>query len=115
VKIVIVGRPNVGKSTLFNRIVGKRISIVHGMPGVTRDAIESIAEWKGRRFKVVDTGGLIESEEQITKEIRKRVERLLEEADAVLFVVDGKEGITSADQSIAKLLYPHKKRFFGCK
>ena len=111
-KIVIVGRPNVGKSTLFNRIVGKRISIVHGMPGVTRDAIESVAEWKGRRFKVVDTGGLIESEEQITKEIRKRVERLLEEADAVLFVVDGKEGITSADQSIAKLLYPHKKKVF---
>ncbi|WP_448583487.1 ribosome biogenesis GTPase Der [Thermocrinis sp.] len=111
-KIVIVGRPNVGKSTLFNRIVGKRISIVHGIPGVTRDAIESVAEWKGRRFKVVDTGGLIESEEYITKEIRRRVEKLLEEADAILFVVDGKEGITSADQSVAELLYPHKEKVF---
>ena len=111
-KLVIVGRPNVGKSTLFNRIVGKRISVVHNMPGVTRDAIESVGEWRGRKFKMVDTGGLIESEEYITKEIKRRVQKLLEEADAILFVVDGKEGITYADQSVAKLLYPHKEKVF---
>ncbi|WP_448587333.1 ribosome biogenesis GTPase Der [Thermocrinis sp.] len=111
-KVVIVGRPNVGKSTLFNRIVGKRISIVHDMPGVTRDAIEATAEWRGKTFKLVDTGGLLESQEEITREIRRYSERLLKEAGVILFVVDGKEGLTSADQFVANLLYPHKEKVF---
>jgi GTP-binding protein len=76
-KVVIVGRPNVGKSTLFNRLVGRRLSIVHDVPGITRDALEAIVHWKDKSFWVMDTGGLLEDKDYIAQEIRKR--RPLEE------------------------------------
>jgi len=109
-KVIIVGRPNVGKSTLFNRLVGKRLSIVHDMPGITRDALEAIAHWKDKSFLVVDTGGLLEDKDHITQEIRKKVQELLNQASVILFVVDGKEGITHSDRAVAELLYPHREK-----
>lgn len=109
-KVIIVGRPNVGKSTLFNRIIKKRLSIVHDMPGVTRDVIESQAQWQGKSFTVMDTGGVIESGDYISQEVRKKVIQHLEKVDLILFVVDAKEGLTAQDQEIAKLLYPYKHK-----
>jgi len=111
-KVVIVGRPNVGKSTLFNRLVGKRLSIVHDMPGITRDALEAIAHWKDKSFWVVDTGGLLEDKDYIAQEIRKKVQELLNQASVILFMVDGKEGITHADRAVAELLYPYREKVF---
>lgn len=111
-KVVIVGRPNVGKSTLFNRLVGKRLSIVHDMPGITRDALEAIAHWKDKSFWVIDTGGLLEDKDQIIQEIRKKVQELLNKASVILFVVDGKEGITHADRAVAEHLYPYREKVF---
>jgi GTP-binding protein len=111
-KVVIVGRPNVGKSTLFNRLVGKRLSIVHDVPGITRDALEAIVHWKDKSFWVVDTGGLLEDKDYIAQEIRKRVQELLNQASAILFMVDGKEGITHADRAVAELLYPYREKVF---
>ncbi len=109
-KVVIVGRPNVGKSTLFNRLVGKRLSIVHNMPGITRDALEATAHWKGKSFQVVDTGGLLEDKDQIAQEVRKKVQEILNQASVILFVVDGKEGLTHADRSVAELLYQRREK-----
>jgi Predicted GTPases len=111
-KVVIVGRPNVGKSTLFNRLVGRRLSIVHDVPGITRDALEAIAHWKDKSFWVVDTGGLLEDKDYIAQEIRRRVQELLNQASVILFMVDGKEGITHADRAVAELLYPHREKVF---
>jgi GTP-binding protein Era len=111
-KVVIVGRPNVGKSTLFNRLVGKRLSIVHDVPGITRDALEAIVHWKDKSFWVVDTGGLLEDKDYIAQEIRKRVQELLNQASVILFMVDGKEGITHSDRAVAELLYPHREKVF---
>lgn len=111
-KVVIVGRPNVGKSTLFNRLVGRRLSIVHDMPGITRDALEAIVHWKDKSFWVVDTGGLLEDKDYIAQEIRKRVQELLNQARVILFMVDGKEGITHADRAVAELLYPYREKVF---
>jgi len=111
-KVVIVGRPNVGKSTFFNRLVGKRLSIVHDMPGITRDALEAIAHWKDKSFWVVDTGGLLEDKDYIAQEIRKKVQELLNQASVILFVVDGKEGITHSDRAVAELLYPYREKVF---
>jgi len=111
-KVVIVGRPNVGKSTLFNRLVGRRLSIVHDVPGITRDALEAIVHWKDKSFWVVDTGGLLEDKDYIAQEIRKRVQELLNQASVILFMVDGKEGITHADRAVAELLYPHREKVF---
>jgi GTP-binding protein len=109
---VIVGRPNVGKSTLFNRLVGRRLSIVHDVPGITRDALEAIVHWKDKSFWVVDTGGLLEDKDYIAQEIRKRVQELLNQASVILFMVDGKEGITHADRAVAELLYPYREKVF---
>lgn len=111
-KVVIVGRPNVGKSTLFNRLVGRRLSIVHDVPGITRDALEAIVHWKDKSFWVVDTGGLLEDKDYIAQEIRKRVQELLNQASVILFMVDGKEGITHADRAVAELLYPYREKVF---
>jgi GTP-binding protein len=103
--LAIVGRPNVGKSTLFNRIVGGRPAIVSELPGTTRDRHFGDAEWAGRRFWVVDTGGLIpESDEAMDRAIRRQVEFALAESDVVLFLVDGKDGVHPVDQSIAERL-----------
>jgi GTP-binding protein len=103
--VAIVGRPNVGKSTLFNRIIGGRRAIVSEQPGTTRDRHFGDAEWQGRSFWVVDTGGLVPgSEGSMDRAIRQQVEFALEEADVVVFVVDGREGLNPVDAAIAERL-----------
>jgi GTP-binding protein len=103
--VAIVGRPNVGKSTLFNRILGGRPAIVSERPGTTRDRHFGDAEWEGRRFWVVDTGGLLpESEDSMDRAIRRQVEFALSESDVILFVVDGREGLNPVDRAIADRL-----------
>lgn len=103
--VAIVGRPNVGKSTLFNRLVGGRPAIVSERPGTTRDRHFGEAEWQGRRFWVVDTGGLVpDSDEAMDRAIRRQVEFALEESDVVLFLVDGKAGVHPVDRAIADRL-----------
>ena len=103
--IAIVGRPNVGKSTLFNRIAGDRISIVEDTPGVTRDRIYADSEWCGHAFTLIDTGGLeLKSEDEMWSHIRAQVEIAVEAADAIVYVVDGKTGLTLDDEAIAAYL-----------
>src|SRR6476660_5895513 len=103
--VAIVGRPNVGKSTLFNLIVGGRPAIVSERPGTTRDRHFGDAEWQGRSFWLVDTGGLVpESSESMDRAIRQQVEFALSEADVVVFVVDGREGLHTVDRAIAERL-----------
>ena len=113
--VAIVGRPNVGKSSLFNYICGKRISIVEDTPGVTRDRIIADAEWRGRRFSLVDTGGIEPaSEEVIPSEMRRQAETAIRMADVVVFMVDFKDGITSADEEIAAVLTKTGKPVILC-
>jgi len=108
--IAIVGRPNVGKSTLFNRILGVREAIVHDSPGVTRDRKYGSAEWAGKTFTVIDTGGYVpESTDVFEKAIREQAKIAIEEADAVVFLVDAVEGITQLDQQIAMVLRKSNK------
>ncbi len=103
--VAIVGRPNVGKSTLFNRILGGRPAIVSDRPGTTRDRHFGDAEWQGRRFWLVDTGGLVpESDDSMDRAIRQQVEFALAESDVVLFLVDGKDGVQPVDQAITQRL-----------
>lgn len=103
--VAIVGRPNVGKSTFFNAIVGRRISIVKNEPGVTRDRIYADAEWSGYSFSVVDTGGLdIKNKDDFQNNITRQAEIAVELADVVLFFVDGKEGLLPADYDVAEFL-----------
>ena len=103
--IAIVGRPNVGKSTLFNRIVGGQIAIVEDTPGVTRDRIYADCEWCGRAFTLIDTGGLeLKSEDEMWMHIRAQVEIAVEASDAIIYVVDGKTGLTLDDEAIAAYL-----------
>ena len=105
--VAVVGRPNVGKSTLFNAIVNKRISIVEDIPGVTRDRIYFDAEWLNREFTMIDTGGIefvTENSHVIPKMMRLQAELAIEEADVILFVVDGKQGIVPADEEVANIL-----------
>lgn len=108
-RIVIVGRPNVGKSALFNRIVGRRIAIVHETPGVTRDRLESLGSWKGRAFTVVDTGGLTTLDgasphSALEREVQEQVQLALEEASGVILVTDVTEGLVAMDQAVADRL-----------
>ena len=111
--IAIVGRPNVGKSTLFNRIVGARRSIVTDEPGITRDRIYSPAKWSGRFFEVVDTGGMDPGDEsEIPHKIFEQAEVAVDAAAILLFVVDGRTSITSADQELARLLRKKDKPVF---
>jgi len=108
--VCIVGRPNVGKSTLFNKIVGKRIAITEDTPGVTRDRIYSEAEWLNRHFTIIDTGGLEpDSEDIIPMNIRRQVEMAIDTAHVILFVVDGEEGVTATDREIANILRKSSK------
>ena len=103
--VCIVGRPNVGKSTLFNKMVQKRIAITEGTPGVTRDRLYQTVEWQNNYFTLIDTGGLeVKSEEIFLKNIRFQAELAIEMADLVLFVVDGKSGLQTEDIEIGKLL-----------
>ena len=108
--VAIVGRPNVGKSTLFNRIIGGRPAIVSERPGTTRDRHFGDAEWQGRRFWVVDTGGLLpESDDSMDRAIRQQVDFALAESEVVLFVVDGREGLNPVDKAIAERLRRAKR------
>lgn len=103
--VAIVGRPNVGKSSLFNRIIGRREAIVDDMPGVTRDRIYGEAEWNGRSFYVVDTGGLLtKDEDPFTKGIRSQVALAIEESDVIVFVIDGNDGATFMDADVADMI-----------
>ncbi|MDF2713320.1 MAG: ribosome biosis GTPase Der [Paenibacillus sp.] len=108
--VAIVGRPNVGKSTIFNRIIGDRLAIVEDKPGVTRDRIYGIGEWMGKSFSIIDTGGIeIDGEDEILKSVRMQAELAIEEADAIVFMVDGKSGMTTSDSEVAQMLYRAKK------
>ena len=123
--ICLVGRPNTGKSTLFNRIVGKKVAIIEDAPGVTRDRIYSQATYKDIPFYLIDTGGIDLSDGDFNDEIRMQVEIGMEEADTIIFVVDAKDGLTTSDLLIRDILkrqnknvlevvmseLPHYKRF----
>ncbi|MBQ0017449.1 MAG: ribosome biogenesis GTPase Der [Clostridiales bacterium] len=113
--VALVGRPNVGKSTLFNKIVGKRISIVKDEPGVTRDRIYAGAEWLNYKFNLVDTGGLdLKNTSEVQKNIMAQAQVAIELADVIVFVVDGKEGLNSSDKDIATFLRKSKKPVVVC-
>lgn len=107
--VAIVGRPNVGKSTIFNRLVGERMSIVEDIPGVTRDRLYGSAEWAGNSFRVIDTGGIQLANQPFQTEIRAQVDIAMEEADVILMVCDGQMGVMEDDRFIAGLLQKNKK------
>lgn len=107
--VAIVGRPNVGKSTIFNRIIGERFSIVLDTPGVTRDRIYAIGEWLTKEFRVIDTGGIQLKDQPFQEEIKAQVEIAIEESDVIIFVVNGREGVTMDDEYIAKMLQRQSK------
>lgn len=108
--IAIVGRPNVGKSTFFNKVVGRKVSITEDRPGVTRDRLYADAEWQGRKFTVVDTGGIeLKSQDNMWQHIARQAEIAIETADVILFFTDGKEGLTSSDYDVAEKLRRSKK------
>ena len=111
--VSLVGRPNVGKSTLFNRITGKRRSITYGEPGVTRDLVSLEAEHDGKRFRLLDTGGYLSGERgDILLKVRGQVLRAIYESDAVIFLVDARDGVLPLDKEIAAMLREKEKRFF---
>ena len=107
--VAIVGRPNVGKSTLFNRIAGERISIVEDVEGVTRDRIYTSAEWLNRQFSLIDTGGIDDVDAPFMEQIKHQAGIAMTEADVIVFVVSGKEGVTDADEYVARILYKTNK------
>ncbi|HSH16220.1 MAG TPA: GTPase, partial [Verrucomicrobiae bacterium] len=113
--IAIVGRPNVGKSALFNRIAGRRIAIVHDQPGVTRDRVTAELEWQGRPYTLIDTGGIgvlrgEKSDDVITRAAYDQVQIAIESADVIIFVVNIQEGIVPLDQEVTQRLRKSGKR-----
>ncbi|MCK5945837.1 MAG: ribosome biogenesis GTPase Der [Mycoplasmataceae bacterium] len=110
--VAIVGRPNVGKSTLFNKLVGKRVSIVHDMPGVTRDRLYHEVSWLGDSFKIIDTGGIEVSDKPFQTQIQVQAEIAMKEAEVIIMVVDGITGLTPDDEFIASLLRRSNKKIF---
>ncbi|GAX89707.1 ribosome biogenesis GTPase Der [Effusibacillus lacus] len=104
--VAIVGRPNVGKSTLFNRLAGERIAIVEDKPGITRDRIYSSAEWLDKKFHIIDTGGIeVGTDDEILLRIREQAELAIQEAHVIIFLVDGQTGLTATDKEVADILY----------
>src|SRR5215467_12328678 len=111
--VAIVGRPNVGKSTLFNRLLEQRKAIVDNVSGVTRDRQYGVADWNGKTFNVIDTGGFVpDSEDIFETEIRKQVKIAIEEANAIIFMTDVSSGITTLDESMAEILRRSTKPVF---
>src|SRR6185295_19189815 len=107
--VAIVGRPNVGKSALFNRIVGRRIAIVHAQPGVTRDRISAEVEWRGRTFNLVDTGGIglmrgETSQDKIVSAARQQLDVAIEAASLIVYTGDARDGVTPLDEEITRML-----------
>ena len=108
--VAIIGKPNVGKSTFFNYIVGKRISIVEDTPGVTRDRVYGEANWRGREFTLIDTGGIEpESNDEILVQMRTQANIAIDIADVIIFMTDIKQGVTAADEDIAIMLKKARK------
>lgn len=107
--VAIVGRPNVGKSTLFNRIAGERIAIVEDTPGVTRDRLYAHGEWLGKNFSMIDTGGIEMSDQPLLTQIRQQAEIAIEEADVIIMIVNVENGVTDADEQVAQILYRSNK------
>lgn len=108
--VALVGRPNVGKSTLFNKIVGRRISIIEDTPGVTRDRIYANASYQGKEFNIVDTGGIDTETLTFNNEIKMQAEIAIKEADVIVFIVDGKEGLTEGDKIVQEILRKANKK-----
>ena len=107
--VAIVGRPNVGKSTLFNRVIGSRLAITDDEPGITRDRLYSKGEWLTRQFNVIDTGGIDFEDAPFVHEIKSQTEIAMEESDLIILVCDIRTGITDEDMFIARMLYKAKK------
>ena len=108
--VAIVGRPNVGKSTLFNRLLKQRMAIVEETSGVTRDRHYGKSDWNGKEFTVIDTGGyVVGSDDIFEEEIRKQVDLAIDEADVIVFIVDGREGLHVLDEDVAVILRQQKK------
>ncbi|MBO8170682.1 MAG: ribosome biogenesis GTPase Der [Bacillaceae bacterium] len=108
--VAIVGRPNVGKSTIFNRIIGERVAIVEDIPGITRDRIYGEGDWLDHSFSIIDTGGIeFDQKEDMLAQVKHQAELAIDEASVIIFVVDGQAGITGSDQEVAKLLFRSKK------
>src|SRR6185436_10262704 len=109
--VAIIGRPNVGKSTLFKRLIGERKAIINDTSGVTRDRIYGISEWNGKTFNVIDTGGFVSHTQDIfEQEIKKQVHIAIDEAAVLLFVVDAIVGVTDLEQDITRMLRRHNKK-----
>ena len=103
--VAVVGRPNVGKSTFFNKVVGRRVAIVEDTPGVTRDRIYAEAEWNGVNFALIDTGGIEPaSQDIILSQMREQAQIAMDMADVILFITDGKDGLTHADEEVGMML-----------
>ena len=109
--VALVGTPNVGKSTLFNRLVGKKISIIEDTPGVTRDRIYGNVKYRDYQFHLIDTGGIDMENQVFNNEIKYQVELAIDEADVIVFIVDGKNGLTSNDYVVRDMLRKTSKKY----